>query len=90
MKILREKTKILPLKNDDFGATRLPVFLLEAVHGVNPRGDHLKLLTQKTTMNFAFKTRNCVSKNEEFCIQNDEFCNRSWPKLCDNPGGWAR
>ena len=31
-------------------------------------------------MNFVFKTRNvlqtyeCVSKNEEFCIKNDEFC----------------
>ena len=25
-------------------------------------------------MNFGLNTRNCVSKNEEFCIQNDEFC----------------
>ena len=27
-------------------------------------------------MNFAFKTRNCVSKNEELCIKKDEFCRR--------------
>ena len=25
-------------------------------------------------MNFALKTRNCVSKVEESCIENDEFC----------------
>ena len=28
-------------------------------------------------MDFVFKTRKCGSKNEEFCIENDEFCRQT-------------
>ena len=32
----------------------------------------LELSSGKTMMNSAFKMRDCVSKNEELCISNDE------------------
>ena len=53
MKILQWNMKILPLKNDDFGATRAGATTIGA----------------KTTMNFVSKKDGFCIKNDEFCIK---------------------
>ena len=60
MKILHQKIKILPLKNDNFVATRC----LEALKasGVRPHSG------------LAGKQCDFCIKNDEFCVKADGFC----------------